>query len=390
MTKINTKKMTRILLFVLLLFSLFSKFEQVYAAKITAEKNCVVRIDSDMFAQGETVHAVKGTETKKQKKSAVILIHKVGAKKSVGKVIKGPKNCSSLVGLSVVKLDSTQPSDISTEPNLEKSSSKKITPHKLQISIGMGGQIFSSQGAHQQSANNVPSINLIAFQGKMSIFPLQFSQTSSFASKLFGVGVSYDHGVTIPSVSVAEDPSAVQNPEQTAPATPASGKQSTTTVDFFGGLILRAVYLGQKINTQLLLGYQSHSLVHKLTSSEGLGRSPLRNFAVNGMSIGLRQEFRFTPMLILGVEGKTILGSKGKIDITSDKTTDRSLISVDIPKKSSAIQFSADVSTLFKLFQVGGGFQYHSYDANFVTLEGTEAAYKENQMKFLFLMGIML
>jgi hypothetical protein len=373
----------------------FSK--PAYAATITAEKNCVVRLDTDEFPEGSNVFVVK-TEGSKTKKLAIVTISKATGGKSVGKVTKGPKQCATLKGLQVVSTaaagttpEASASSGSSSASATEAVTSKGLLASKLNLGIAFGGQIFSSKGAHQQTSNNVPSINFLTFQGKASIYPMMFignTKNPTFISQLIGLGVKYDYDLTIPAATISDDGS---TPVEGAEAsTPASGKQTSKTSDLSVALITRAVYMQSKLNTQLHLGYALHSLTHTLGEAEGLVRSPLRNFSLSGLYVGLRQEVRMVPFILVGLDGRFLIGAKSKIDITSEQTQDRSLVEIAPTESASGLAVGFDASAVINIFQVGGAFQYQSFSSNFTTLEGVASKYSESQMKFSLLMGILL
>lgn len=328
-----------------------------FAATISAEKACAVRVEGEEFQKGQRLGVYKTPESTKP--VAVVLISRIDSKnpkKAVGKVVAPKlKSCASLKGLRVAPMPGKGKAATASEG--ESSSSGTPSPYlsKLDVFIDGGLLITSAKGTHVK-ADTIPSVpmQLIHVDGGADVFPMLF-MGNNFIHKALGLGGRFRWGRSLQEIDV-------QTNEAVA-------KQQTSPSGFQIDGIFRIPYgKDDFLATEIRPGYFSHSLTHKLTKTvENLEVSPMRNTHFKGISIGLKQ--RWVPHRLLRVNAGFAYGLVSASGAKVDPTVDEGRIDiVGTFKSPAALFFDLGADIKLGLFRVGLGYARSAFSG---TLEST-------------------
>lgn len=340
---------------------------EAFAARITAEKNCNVRVDSGEFSPGQRIVVVQDVGGRK-KKVAIVQITRKSGKNALGKVVKGPKDCSGLRGLAVEEGRGSGGSSDKTASKLPK----------LDTAFNFGTIMFTGAGIHQKTSQADVKLMLFGYELAGDVYPMMFAGKNPIFS-MIGLGARFVSARAVPDIEVT-------SPDGDASKT---GKQQTTPTDFAVDLIGRYGYLNDTMISELRIGYLSHSLTHTLSSGASLERSPLRDLEVSGFAVGVKQ--RYKPMEFLRFNlgfGYPILS--GTADATTEQGEDKTSKAQADLEGASGLLVDLSGDFLYKMFKISGGMAYSSYGGNVKLESGASHAIAESNI-FLFLgIGVTL
>ena len=307
------------------------------SAKITDEKSCNVKIDSNEFTVGQKIAVVKEKDGVK-KRIAIIQISRISGANALGKVVQGPKKCAPLRGLSV-------------EASKTKSKGKKAASRlaKIDTSFKFGMTMTTGKGLHQKSTTPSVKLTLFGFEIGGDVYPLMYAGDSPFFP-MIGIGASYRTARAYPDIEVT-------SPDGDTTKT---GKQQSNPTDLQFDLIGRFAYLDEQMATEVRLGYLSHSLTHKLAAGATLERSPLRDIHLSGFGIGLKQRYRPIPMFLINAGFKYPILS-GTVDNTSELNEDKAARDKGKLKSPTGIMFDASGDFILKFFKVTAGVEISQF-----------------------------
>ncbi len=321
----------------ILLFSFFATNVAFAAGKITAEKNCNVRVEGEEFEVGERVLVFRESAGKKKRLAIVEIAKIVSSEKSLGRVVKGPSICAPLKGASV-----------------EAMVVKGGGPAGVALGIradAQAGALLSFVGypslayPGKELATSVSRLRAVGMTAKGDVFPLAFVG-KSFLERMVGLGFDVAYSTVFPASEI------------TGPDGLNAGKLSTTLLDLRVDVILRAVYLKDKASTELrFVPFMSRNVTQSY-AGEDTGESPLANFNATGMGIGLAQHMLLGNGMRLNVAGLYGLGLKAS---TEDAAGGEGTVMLD-----TASGYSADVGLDYMLSSVKlwGAFRIENFAGN--------------------------
>jgi hypothetical protein len=341
------------------------------ATRITAEKNCSVRIDGN-YDPGEKLFVLRDSNGRR-KKIAIVQVSRVKGNSSYGKVIRGPMDCQRLKGLSVE----------SARKDVSPGGRNRYDLSVLESSAFAGYLGFQGVGLHQNTNSDQKntSMSLYALNFNAEFWPGEWISKNQDILAFFGASLRYQYGLAIPDIQV--DP-----PAEAKNAT--SGAQQTTPTTLIVSLAARYPLLNGKSVSEFHVGYISHQLTHQLTSRGGLLRVPLRDVSVSGFAVGLKQKYwvynNFRAQLGLTFP----IGLTGLADNTSERTKDRTAVFDGETKGNSGLLVDASIESILGMFKGSVGVNYEAWSGQVTLLEGPNHSFEESYLFFYLGAGVYL
>lgn len=275
---------------------LFISLPALSAGKITAEKNCTLKIVDSDFAVGNTVYAMRSKDGKSQR-VATVKIMRLGKGFVVGKVLSGVGNCKVLKGLSV-EAATTEPSASS----VSSSGGAKTSLPKFDAYVGGGVNIITLTNVHLDYVTyGEVSLMLNPIEVQLDVYPLQFAGNGLW-HRMFGLGIKYQHGLPFSEIPV-------DNKNKTTGKTK-TGQQLTTPTFLHAEGIVRVGYLKDTMSSEGRVGYLIHNFTNEMVSGD-LKTSPLRNISWNFLSLGVKQRVQIGDSFRITAGGNYLMGLAG-------------------------------------------------------------------------------
>lgn len=320
-----------------------------WAATITTEKNCAVRIEGEAFTKGQFVGVYKGSTSEKPiARIKILRIDPKNADRAIGRVLRKPgSSCANLKGLIVAPLsDAYLPASAKTGAGGSKSSSVP----KIEFSIDPAYvMVSSSSGLHTQSDEVKPvEFKLMGIAATFDAFPIQFS-SNSFVAKALGLGIRYNYLMTLKEIAI-ETTSGEQTTQKTSGSTLATE------------LIFRIPYSNDALASEFRIFYAMESLKNVISKKlEDLTAPPIRDVNFSGVGFRFLQRWHASKIFRMTVGGHYTYG----LGMTSP-TSYNGATEEQTSTYSGATGFGAQVNTDFLLgmVKIGMGYRFENRKAN--------------------------
>lgn len=334
-------------------------------ATVTAEKNCNVRIEGDEFKAGDRVVLFREKEGKKKRLAIVEIAKTSGQKRALGRVVKGPTVCGGLKG-AFAEIEGGKG---------ESSMAASSLGSRMDAQVGVGISLFDQKSMAYPGrviSSGSGRLQAASVSAKFDVFPLAFSG-NRFIERMVGLSCDVGYASLIPARDIPTADGEI------------AGKLTTTALDVRVDLALRAIYLEDKIISELRFSPYVLRDVKQQFAGDNKSDTPFANINVTGMGIGFVQRFRIGQLLRVNAGGMYGLGLKGSsLDVMGGGT---------VPT-STASGYSADLSVdyVFSKLKLFGLFRMEEFSGSGIAVDAdnVETKYKIAANKYSILAGLGL